>query len=97
MIDYYSDDEARLRREMRGFSEIDPAIRKQLTRQYREWNNARSKQKGELKCNRCKNYFPRDLLTRVYTGNGRWWNAYCDECLAKRNPRMARRRYEEAT
>ena len=70
---------------------------KQLTRQYREWNNARSKLKGELKCNRCKNYFPRDLITRVYTGNGRWWNAYCDECLVKRNPRMARRRYEEAT
>ena len=26
---------------------IDPAIRKQLTRQYREWNNARSKIQGE--------------------------------------------------
>ena len=76
---------------------IDPAIRKQLTRQYREWNNARSKLKGELKCNRCKNYFPRDLITKVYTGNGGWWNAYCDECLAKRNPRMARRRYERTT
>ena len=66
---------------------IDPAIRKQLTRQYREWNNARSKLQGELKCNRCKNYFPRAALTKVYPGPGRWFNLYCDDCLGKYNPR----------
>jgi hypothetical protein len=43
---------------------IDPAIRKQLTRQYREWNNARSKIQGELKCNGCKKYFPREGVPR---------------------------------
>ena len=71
---------------------IDPAIRKQLTRQYREWNNARSKLKGDLKCNGCKNYFPRDEVTRVYPGVSNKYNVYCQPCLERRIARTGDRR-----
>ena len=71
---------------------IDPAIRKQLTRQYREWNNARSKIQGELMCNGCKNYFPRDEVTRVYPGASNKYNVYCQPCLERRIARTGDRR-----
>ena len=74
---------------------IDPIIRKQLARQYAEWNNARSRLKGELKCNRCKNYFPRAALMKVYPGPGRYFNWYCDECYAKRKSRGGGSRRED--
>jgi len=61
-------------------------VQSQIAAHYRLWNNARAKEQGELKCNRCKQYFPRDMITRVYYQNGRHWNAYCEDCLAKRNP-----------
>ena len=95
MIDYHSDDEARLRREMRGFSVIDPAIRKQLSRQYHQWyyereHGAERKVRPELKCNTCKEYFPREITTQVKSGTRRQWVVYCPVCLNKRKPRLSK-------
>ena len=64
---------------------ISPEIRRQLAAHYREWETNRARARGGLKCNRCKQYFDREDVIRVY--HGRWWNSYCPECYRLRNPR----------
>lgn len=74
---------------------IDPAIRAQLSRQYKQWyyereHRGKRQVQPELKCNRCKQYFPREIMIMIKTGNDRKWTAYCPECLKKRKPRVSR-------
>ena len=74
---------------------IDPAIRKQLSRQYHQWYYEREhgderKVKPELKRNTCKECFPREIMTKVKSGTRRQWVSYCPVCLNKRKPRLSK-------
>ena len=70
-------------------------VQSQIAAHYKLWYYERTHQgtrkvQEKLKCNRCKQYFPREVMSRVKSGSHRQWTAYCPDCLAHRKPRKAR-------
>ena len=60
---------------------IDPAIRAQLSRQYKQWYYERE--------HRNSRKVQPDMII-IKTGNDRKHTVYCPECIKKRKPRISR-------